>query len=302
MSSSLNSGSAGNRDVTGRVALCVSYKGTRYFGWQSQSSGLPTVQDEVQSAISRVANHSVEVVCAGRTDKAVHASYQIVHFDTSAIRSERAWVFGCNANLPPDISVTWARSVSSDFHARFSAFSRRYNYFIYNHPVRPAHFHEEMTWCHFQLDERAMHEAAQSLVGEHDFTSFRAVGCQSRSPFRNIEAISVRRFSNMLVLDIKGNAFLHHMVRNIAGVLMAIGSGNKPVRWCKEVLKARDRTQADVTAPPYGLYLTDVSYPNAFALPLSQGAPAFAQAMQLQEPCSFVPDEEMWSISRLPRE
>lgn len=301
MSSSVVHGSAGSSDVTGRVALCVSYKGARYFGWQSQSSGLPTIQDEVQAAISRVANHSVEVVCAGRTDKAVHASYQIVHFDTSAVRSERSWVFGCNANLPPDISVTWARSVSGDFHARFSAFSRRYNYFIYNHPVRPAHFHEEMTWSHFPLDETAMHEAAQSLIGEHDFTSFRAVGCQSKSPFRNIESISVRRFSNMLVLDIKGNAFLHHMVRNIAGVLMAIGSGNKAVSWCEEVLKARDRTQADVTAPPFGLFLTDVSYPEEFALPLSQGAPAFAQAMLVQDQDSSAPCDEMWSVSRLAR-
>ena len=301
MCSSVINGSAGSSDVTGRVALCVSYKGSRYFGWQSQASGLPTVQDEVQSAISRVANHPVEVVCAGRTDKAVHASYQVVHFDTSAVRSERSWVFGCNANLPPDISITWARAVSDDFHARFSAFSRRYNYFIYNHPVRPAHFHEEMTWCHFQLNENAMHEASQSLIGEHDFTSFRAVGCQSKSPFRNIEAISVRRFSHMLVLDIQGNSFLHHMVRNIAGVLMAIGSGNKSVSWCEEVLKARDRTKADVTAPPYGLFLTDVSYPDTFALPLSKGAPAFAQSMLLQDHGARDPDEEMWSISRLAR-
>ncbi len=301
MRSSVINGSAGSSDVTGRVALCVSYKGSRYFGWQSQASDLPTVQDEVQSALSRVANHAVEVVCAGRTDKAVHASYQVVHFDTSAVRSERSWVFGCNANLPPDISITWARAVSNDFHARFSAFSRRYNYFIYNHPVRPAHFHEEMAWCHYQLDENAMHEASQSLIGEHDFTSFRAVGCQSKSPFRVIEAMSVRRFSNMLVLDIQGNAFLHHMVRNIAGVLMAIGSGNKSVSWCEEVLKARDRTKAGVTAPPFGLFLTDVSYPDKFALPLSKGAPAFAQSMLLKNHGALDPGEEMWSISRLAR-
>ena len=302
MSGSVVDSSAGSSDVTGRVALCVSYKGSRYFGWQSQASGLPTVQDAVQTAIGRVANHPVEVVCAGRTDKAVHASYQIVHFDTSAVRSERSWVFGCNANLPADISVAWARSVSSDFHARFSAFSRRYNYFIYNHPVRPAHFYDEMTWCHYQLDENAMHEASQSLLGEHDFTSFRAVGCQSKSPFRNIESISVRRFSNMLVLDIKGNAFLHHMVRNIAGVLMAIGSGSKPVSWCEDVLEARDRTKADVTAPPFGLFLTDVSYPELFALPVSSGAPAFAQAMLCPDAGMSAQDDKMWSISRLPRE
>lgn len=293
---------AGSSDVTGRVALCISYKGSRYFGWQSQSSGIPTVQDEVQSAISKVANHPVEVVCAGRTDKAVHATYQVVHFDTTSKRSERAWVFGCNANLPPDISVAWAKPVSDEFHARFSAFSRRYNYFIYNHPIRPAHFYDEMTWCHYQLNERDMNEAAQSLLGEHDFSSFRAVGCQSKSPYRNIQTISVRRFANILVLDIQGNAFLHHMVRNIAGVLMSIGSGGKPVAWCKEVLEARDRRQADVTAPPFGLFLTDVLYPESFNLPLSGGAPAFAQAMLSERDSVFVVDDEMWSISRLKSE
>lgn len=295
-------GAAGNSDVTGRVALCISYKGSRYFGWQSQSSGIPTVQDEVQSAISKVANHPVDVVCAGRTDKAVHASYQVVHFDTTSRRTERAWVFGCNANLPPDISVAWAKPVSDEFHARFSAYSRRYNYFIYNHPIRPAHFYDEVTWCHYQLNERDMHEAAQSLLGEHDFSSFRAVGCQSKSPFRNIQAISVRRFANMLVLDIQGNAFLHHMVRNIAGVLMSIGSGSKPVAWCKEVLELRDRRQADVTAPPFGLFLTDVLYPESFNLPLSDGAPVFAQAMLSERDSTVVVDDEMWSISRLKSE
>ena len=294
--------SADGSNAIGRVALCVLYKGSRYFGWQSQSSGLPTVQDEVEAAIARVANHPVEVVCAGRTDKAVHASYQVVHFDTSAVRSERSWVFGCNANLPPDLSVAWAKPVPDAFHARFSAFSRRYNYFIFNHPVRPAHFFEEMTWCHYQLDESAMHDAAQALLGEHDFTSFRAVGCQSKTPFRNIEAISVRRCANMLVIDIKGNAFLHHMVRNIAGVLMAIGSGNKPVSWCAEVLEARDRKKADVTAPPYGLFLTDVSYPEEFGLPVSPGAPGFAQAMLALGNEESDLDAEMWSISRLPRQ
>lgn len=292
---------AGSEIVTGRVALGVSYKGTNYCGWQSQNSGVPTVQAELEKALSSVANHPVRVVCAGRTDKAVHASYQVIHFDTQAARSKHAWLFGCNAKLPPDVSVGWVCGVDEAFHARFSAFNRRYHYFIYNHPVRPAHFYDELTWCHYPLDEAAMHEAAQSLVGVHDFTSFRAVGCQSKSPFRNIEHISVKRYANVVVIDVKGNAFLHHMVRNIAGVLMSIGAGRQPVSWCKQVLEVRDRTQGDVTAPPTGLFLMDVGYPEHFGLPRSQGVPSLAQAMlggssEYTDVC-----DGMWDISRKPR-
>jgi len=292
---------AGSAIVTGRVALGLSYKGTNYCGWQAQKSGVPSVQAALEKALTSVANHPVEVVCAGRTDKAVHATYQVVHFDTSALRSERAWIFGCNANLPPDISVSWVRVVDDEFHARFSAFNRRYNYFIYNHPVRPAHFYDELTWCHYPLDADAMHKAAQSLIGEHDFTSFRAVGCQSKSPFRHIDHLKVQRFSNIVMIDVKGNAFLHHMVRNIAGVLISIGAGRKPVSWCAEVLEARDRTKADVTAPPYGLFLMDVGYPQCFGLPESQGAPSLAQAMLGADSEYAGISDEMWDISRKPR-
>jgi len=291
---------AGSENATGRIALGLSYKGTRYFGWQAQSEELPSVQSALEKALTKVANHPVVVTCAGRTDKSVHASYQVVHFDTDAVRTERAWVFGCNANLPPDISVSWAKPVEESFHARFTAFSRQYNYFIFNHPIRPAHFFDELTWCHYELDERAMHDAAQSLIGEHDFSSFRAVGCQSKTPFRFIESISVKRYANIIVLDIKGNAFLHHMVRNIAGVLMEIGSGKKAVNWCREVLEARDRTRASVTAPPYGLFLTDVSYPEELAIPRSTGAPSLAQAMLYQGDDSLIRTTDMWDISRLP--
>lgn len=293
---------AGSEYVTGRIALCVSYKGAQYFGWQSQASGVPSVQHEVEQAISKVANHPVEIVCAGRTDKAVHASYQVVHFDTTVIRSERSWVFGCNANLPSDISISWARPVEDEFHARFSALSRRYNYFIYNHPIRPAHFSDQVTWCHYPLDADAMDRAAQCLLGEHDFSSFRAAGCQSKSPFRRLDKISVKRVSNMLLLDVSGNAFLHHMVRNIAGVLIKIGTGEMPESWCKEVLDQKDRTKASVTAPPFGLYLCDVEYPDQFNLPKSEGPPAFAQVMSIALGDSEASEKElqdMWSISRL---
>lgn len=289
---------AGDEQITGRIALGLSYKGSRFYGWQAQPDADPSVQGTLEAAISKVANHPVSVVCAGRTDKAVHASYQVVHFDTHAQRSERAWVFGCNANLPPDISVSWAAPVSSEFHARFSAFNRRYNYLIYNHPVRPAHFYDEMTWCHTPLDADKMHTAAQSLLGEHDFTSFRAVGCQSRTPIREIQSISVERYADVLVIDVQGNAFLHHMVRNIAGVLISIGAGRQPVSWCKDVLEARDRAQADVTAPPYGLFLMDVGYPSEFALPASSGAPSIVRSMLAAGASPALCGEAAWSLSR----
>tara|TARA_R110001592_G_scaffold74447_1_gene226339 strand:- start:4748 stop:5656 length:909 start_codon:yes stop_codon:yes gene_type:complete len=284
---------------TVRVAFCLSYNGYQYHGWQSQKNDLPTVQSYIERAISLVANEKIEVVCAGRTDKSVHASYQVIHFETSAKRDARSWVFGCNANLPRGISVSWAGQVGDEFHARFSATSRRYNYVIYNHPIRPSNFSTEMTWHHHQLDENRMHEAAQSLVGEHDFTSFRAVGCQAKSPFRFLEFVNVTRYGNILLLDIKGNAFLHHMVRNIAGVLMTIGSGKEAVNWCSAVLEARDRTKASVTAPPFGLFLTQVDYPEKFNIPKSSGAPSLVQAMIDSSSGQEYLDEELWEIANL---
>lgn len=282
--------------TAGRIALCLSYNGYQYHGWQSQKSGIPTVQQALEKAISTVANEKIDVVCAGRTDRSVHSSYQVVHFETTAKRDSRAWVFGCNANLPKDISVSWAGSVDEDFHARFSATSRRYNYVIYNHPIRPSNFSTELTWCHRPLDADLMHQAAQYLVGEHDFTSFRAVGCQSKSPVRTLEFVNVTRYGNVILLDIKGNAFLHHMVRNIAGVLISIGSGAEPVKWCSEVLAARDRTKASVTAPPYGLFLTQVDYPDKFDIPKSSGAPSLIQAIVSTSSQAYV-DESMWKIA-----
>ena len=293
---------AGDHLVTGRVALCLSYNGASYHGWQAQKSGIPTVQKYLEAAISKVANHPVSVVCAGRTDASVHSSYQVVHFDTTVKRSERAWVFGCNANLPDDISVFWAGEMTPDFHARFSATSRRYHYLIYNHPIRPSSFTNEMTWTHYPLDEEKMHQAAQFLVGRHDFTSFRAVGCQANSPVRSLEYVNVQRFSNMIMIDIKGNAFLHHMVRNIAGVLISIGCGKQPVEWCEEVLLLKDRTKADVTASPHGLYLTHVDYPRKFNIPASSGAPSLIQAMLVSSGHSSVDQINLWDINTIPPE
>ncbi len=284
---------------TRRVALSVSYNGSAYYGWQSQKSGLPTIQKFIEKAVSLVANEPIEVVCAGRTDKSVHASNQIIHFDTSAERSPRSWIFGCNTNLPRDISVSWAGYVDEKFHARFSATSRRYNYLIYNHPVRPANFSTELTWCHHPLDAEKMHQAAQYLVGEHDFTSFRAVGCQSKTPFRFLEFVNVSRFGNVILIDIKGNAFLHHMVRNIAGVLMDIGSGKEAVEWCDYVLKAKDRTKAAVTAQPNGLFLTQVDYPEHFLIQQTSGAPSLIQAMIDSASDKWAVDKDMWKIAYL---
>lgn len=291
---------ASDLQTTGRIALCLAYNGSQYYGWQSQKSGIPTIQSVVEIAVSRVANECVEVVCAGRTDKSVHASHQVIHFDTHAKRDARSWVFGCNTNLPRDVSVSWAGEVSEDFHARFSATSRRYHYLIYNHPIRSAHFAHELSWNHLPLDAEKMHLAAQCLVGEHDFSSFRAVGCQSRSPFRFLEFVNVTRFGHIILIDIKGNAFLHHMVRNIAGVLMAIGSGKQVVEWCEQVLHARDRTKAAITAPPNGLYLTHVDYPEKFGIPVSAGAPSLIQSMMDQASGKNSDlDKAIWDIAFL---
>ena len=275
--------------------MCLSYNGSSYHGWQAQKCGLSTIQQHVEAAVSKVANHLVHVVCAGRTDKGVHSSYQVIHFDSFAERNPRSWVFGTNANLPKGISISWAGVVDDSFHARFSATSRRYQYIIYNHPIRPASFADELTWCHEKLDAKMMHDAAQSLVGEHDFTSFRAVGCQAKSPVRTMEFLRVTRYSDVIVLDVKGNAFLHHMIRNIAGVLIDIGSGKMAVDWCAKVLAAKDRAQGGVTASPKGLYLSDVVYPCEHLIPNTLGAPSIVQAMISAGENSFESSESTWS-------
>lgn len=257
-----------------RVALGVEYDGSRYMGWQRQEHG-DTVQGQVEAALSRVANHPVEVACAGRTDAGVHAVGQVIHFDSDADRSMRSWVLGANTNLPNDIAIRWAQPVSADFHARFSARSRRYRYVIDNRWVRPALHQRRVTWHYHRLDEGRMHEAGQALMGEHDFSSYRALGCQAKHPVREVYSLTVTRSGDYIYLDVHANAFLHHMVRNIAGVLMAIGQGERPIEWAAEVLDVRDRTLGGVTAPPHGLYFVAVYYDDEFALPPPVPLPVF---------------------------
>ncbi len=262
-----------------RIALALSYDGSCYRGWQSQRKPeVQTVQEAVEQSLSKVANAPVLVQCAGRTDAGVHASEQIVHFDTPSDRDEKAFVCGGNTNLPGNIAIHWAKPVPADFNARFSATARRYRYVILNTPTRPSLLASGVTWVNGALDEKAMHQAAQALIGERDFTSYRAVACQSRTPMRNIHFVNVYRCGEMVVIDIQANAFLHHMVRNIAGVLLAIGSGSRPVAWAEEVLLAKDRKAAAATAPPFGLYLIGVSYPDCFQLPHSKPGPYFLSA------------------------
>jgi tRNA pseudouridine38-40 synthase len=252
-----------------RLAAGVEYDGSGFYGWQRQRQS-PTVQACVEEALSRVADHPIIVHCAGRTDTGVHAHCQVIHFETTAERSERSWVLGCNTRLHPGASLLWVREVDDRFHARFSATRRAYRYRILNRWVRPAIERGRVTWIRHPLDAERMHEAAQDLLGEHDFSSFRAVGCQSRSPVRRIHSVSVRRVGHELTVDIEANAFVYHMVRNIAGVLIAIGQGERPVAWLKEVLAARDRTVAGVTAPAEGLYFMTPCYPDYPGLPLGQ--------------------------------
>ena len=254
----------------------VEYNGALFKGWQTQIHHPGrSVQASLERALSKVANHEVNIVCAGRTDAGVHASAQVIHFDSDAKRSEHGWKMGINTNLPDGVCVDWVRPVDSNFHARFSAVARRYRYFIMNKPVKPGLMHDQVTWWRRPLDAEKMHEAAQALVGKHDFTSFRASDCQANHPNRTVIDISVKRMKDWVVLEVCANAFLYHMVRNIAGVLLPIGQGSKPVDWCQDVLQAYDRTQAGVTAPGGGLYFVDVDYPDYPDLPINNTGPAF---------------------------
>lgn len=256
------------------IALGVEYDGSQYHGWQAQA-GLHTLQQSVELALSKVADSPIAVVCAGRTDTGVHATNQVIHFDCDKERTMRAWVHGVNSFLPKDICIKWGKEVPESFHARFSATSRRYRYVIYNGAIRPALMRSNVTWQYRQLDHRLMHTAAQSLLGERDFTTFRSVECQSNTAMRNIHQLQVSRVGNLLVIDITANAFLHHMVRNIAGVLIAVGSGKHPVSWVTEILEAKDRRLGAETAPSYGLYLVQVNYPQQFGILQNAPGPLF---------------------------
>lgn len=243
-----------------RLAAGIEYDGTAYRGWQQQTHA-PSVQDAINRALSTVADEALECIGAGRTDAGVHAEGQVIHFDAPVLRETRSWLLGANSNLPDDINLLWVREVPADFHARYSAVSRSYRYVILNRTVRSALDRNRVWWVYHRLDSDLMHEAAQQLLGEHDFSAFRASACQSRTPVRELTSITVSRDGDRVVIECSANAFLHHMVRNIVGSLARVGQGEERPEWLGEILQARDRKLSGITAPAAGLTLTRVDYP-----------------------------------------
>ncbi|AUI66058.1 MULTISPECIES: tRNA pseudouridine(38-40) synthase TruA [Glaesserella] len=257
-----------------KIALGIEYDGSRYFGWQRQQN-VDSVQQKLEEALSIIANSPCEVFCAGRTDAGVHGTGQVVHFETVSNRPLQSWCFGTNTHLPDDIAVKWAVEVSEDFHARFSATARRYRYIIYNHKLRSAILPKGVSHYYHPLDHEKMHQAGQFLLGENDFSSFRAAQCQSHTPWRNVHHLNVTRERDYIIVDIQANAFVHHMVRNIVGSLIEVGQGKQPTEWIKWLLDQKDRTLAAPTAKAEGLYLVDVIYPEQFGIPKSRLGPLF---------------------------
>ncbi len=253
-----------------RIALGLEYDGTAYNGWQRQKTGTG-VQTLVEDALSRVANETIEVQCAGRTDAGVHALAQVIHFDSTAGRTARNWLLGVNSNLPADICALWAAFVDETFHARYSAASRRYHYLILNRPSRSALYRHRAWWVHRPLDISRMQAGAAHLTGEHDFSAFRAAGCQAATPQRNVHSINIERDGDWLSIFVTANAFLQHMVRNMVGLLATIGSGDESPDWARSVLASRDRTQGGIAAPAHGLTLVAVEYPLKFGLNATSG-------------------------------
>ncbi len=249
-----------------RVALGLEYDGSHFCGWQTQPEAC-AVQNALETALSQIASELIVVASAGRTDSGVHAWAQVVHFDTTAQRPESAWVRGVNALLPPSVAVCWARVVAPTFHARFSAQARRYRYLLLNRPTRPAMASGRVGWFHAPLDLESMREAADFLIGEHDFSAFRAAECQAKTPVRTLSELSIQRQNECLIFDLRANAFLHHMVRNIVGALVYVGKGKHPPDWVAELLQARERKFAAPTFAPDGLYLSGVEYPAHWGIP-----------------------------------
>jgi tRNA pseudouridine38-40 synthase len=250
-----------------RIAALLEYDGSAFNGWQFQTNGVGGIQKAVEAALSAVANEPVSVICAGRTDTGVHATAQVIHFETRACRTPHSWICGANRYLPDTVALHWAGEVPENFHARYSAEARSYCYLILNQMSRPGMFGNMQTWWHRPLDAERMHAAAQSLLGEQDFSALRARGCQSSTPWRFVESVQVHRHGDRILLKVTANAFVYHMIRNIVGTLLPIGEGQKPVSWMAEVLATRDRRCAGITAPSRGLYFTGVRYPREFALP-----------------------------------
>lgn len=250
----------------------IEYDGAAYNGWQRQQNGTG-VQELVEKALAAIGNETTDVFCAGRTDTGVHASGQVIHFDTAADRSSRSWVMGANSKLPDDINATWAKIVDRDFHARFSATCRHYQYRIFNCPIRSSLHRNRAWWVCQTLDDRAMQEGAMCLLGEHDFSAFRASGCQASTPVRTVTSINISREHRWITLNISANAFLQHMVRNVVGTLAAVGLNEQPQDWVAEVLESRDRSLGGMAAPAHGLTLMGVRYPQRCDLPEWGGGP-----------------------------
>lgn len=261
-----------------RIALGIQYDGSPWSGWQTQPDGR-TVQDVLEAGLAKFARYEIATVCAGRTDAGVHAIEQVVHFDTDISREVASWIRGVNAFLPPSIAVRWAcevpRDATDDFHARFSASARTYHYVLYNHPVRSPLLTGKVGWVFRPLDEARMRHAARSLIGVHDFSAFRASQCQAKSPVRTMHEIDIARKGNLIVITLRANAFLHHMVRNIVGSLIFVGSGKKTSIWLQDVLEGRDRHHAAPTFMPDGLYLAKIEYDKKWQLPQQSGDSLF---------------------------
>jgi len=259
-----------------RYALGIEYDGAAFFGWQRQSHAA-SVQQSVEKALAVVANHPLTVICAGRTDTGVHARGQVVHFDSPSERSERQWILGINSNLPGAVRILWIRKVDDSFHARFGAHSRSYQYRILNRWVRPAIGVSYLAWCRYFLDDKRMNAAAQCLLGKHDFSAFRSSGCSAQHAIREVTNISVSRQDDMVTIDITANAFLYHMVRNIAGSLIAVGQNEKSIEWFETVFQGQDRKLAGVTAESQGLCFMNVRYDAKYALPEQEEPFPFAK-------------------------
>lgn len=258
-----------------RFAIGIEFCGTDFRGWQTQQPGVYTVQETLEKALSKVANHPVIVHAAGRTDAGVHAINMVAHFDTDAVRPLRGWLMGTNTQLPKGIALNWMQPMGEDFHARFKACARRYRYVVYNAPVRPALLAGQVTHVYHSLNVDNMQRAVDKLVGIHNFNSFRAAACQSNQPVRHVSHARLFQHGAFLVLDIQADGFLHHMVRNIVGVLLEIGKGEQPVEWVDHLLAVQDRKEAAMTAAPDGLYFIQAYYPPQFQLPLVNLGPAW---------------------------
>ncbi|MCR3754901.1 MAG: tRNA pseudouridine(38-40) synthase [Candidatus Westeberhardia cardiocondylae] len=258
-----------------KIALSIAYNGKHFSGWQKQNKKYSSIQETIEDALSSIANENITTLCAGRTDAGTHATAQIIHFETNKKRPMHAWTLGTNTKLPKNICINWAKKVKNNFHARFSAISRRYRYIIYNHLLRPSLFYNGIMHCKKKLSITNMQFAAQHLIGEKNFIAFKPSKCQSKTSWRRIHHIHINKINQYIIIDIKANAFFHHMARNIIGSLIEIGKGKQKKYWIQELLRAQNRSLAGPTAPSQGLYLVEVNYPKEFYLPITPIGPLF---------------------------